>query len=68
MDEKTITVLVLSAQRNKATIAQTLYQETQESLAKRKAAIAMAKSAPITTRPNKKERRDQAQFLDIWHG
>lgn len=66
-DEKTVVVKALSERRGSATIAQTLYQETQESMEKRKEIAVMRKmSAPATTgRPDKKQRRLIHRFKNI---
>ncbi|HEJ9415169.1 TPA: ribosome-associated heat shock protein Hsp15, partial [Proteus mirabilis] len=61
-DERTVTVLMVSAQRLGATQAQLLYCETPESIAKREK-IALARKMNALTmphperRPDKKERR-----------
>jgi len=66
-DEKTVVVLSLSDRRGNASIAATLYEETQESIEKRQLASAQRKAmnaaAPGTeSRPNKKQRRQINQF------
>ncbi len=60
--EKTVVVQALSDQRKNATIAQTLYQETPESVVRREQMTAERKaqraSEPVPfRRPNKKDRR-----------
>ncbi|WP_226664386.1 RNA-binding S4 domain-containing protein [Microbulbifer aggregans] len=65
-DEKVVEVVALSDQRRGADIAQTLYRETDESIAKREqyAADRKANNAVITSeRPNKKQRRQIHRFL-----
>ncbi|MCQ3828971.1 RNA-binding S4 domain-containing protein [Microbulbifer elongatus] len=65
-DEKVVEVLVLSDQRRGADIAQTLYRETEDSIAKREqfAADRKASNANIShERPNKKQRRQIHRFL-----
>ena len=65
-DEKTIKVLVLSDQRRGADIAQTLYRETEDSIAKREqyAAERKASNAGISQdKPNKKQRRQIHRFI-----
>lgn len=68
-DEKTVRVLILSEQRKGAAAAQTLYEETEESIAERErnASIRKAggKSMLISDRrPTKKERRQIHQFKE----
>lgn len=66
-DEKVVTVLIISDQRRGADIAQTLYEETKESKAKRELNADMRKQlkqgqiAP-DKRPDKKSRRLIHQF------
>ncbi|WP_078082637.1 RNA-binding S4 domain-containing protein [Microbulbifer mangrovi] len=65
-DEKVVEVIALSDQRRGADIAQTLYRETEESVAKREqfAAERKANNATIShERPNKKQRRQIHRFL-----
>ena len=66
-DEKTVIVAELSERRGPAKIAQTLYQETNESVNKREEIAQMRKlSAPATTgRPDKKQRRLIHRFKNI---
>jgi ribosome-associated heat shock protein Hsp15 len=68
-DQKTVIVKGLSDKRGSATIAQTLYEETAESIAKRQEIAQMRKmSAPATTgRPDKKQRRLIHRFKNINH-
>ncbi|WP_348747924.1 RNA-binding S4 domain-containing protein [Pseudomonas rhodesiae] len=65
-DEKTIVVQALSIVRRGAPEAQTLYVETEASIAKRENAAAMRKAgaAGLTTdgKPSKKQRRDLVKF------
>ena len=65
-DEKTIVVQALSIVRRGAPEAQTLYVETQASIAKREQAAAMRKAGAsgLTTdgKPSKKQRRDLFKF------
>ncbi len=65
-EEKTVKVLVLSDQRKGAPIAQTLYQETEQSLDKRERNAAqrkiMAHNPSPERRPDKKQRRDLIKF------
>ncbi|MET1256735.1 ribosome-associated heat shock protein Hsp15 [Aliikangiella maris] len=66
-DEKTVVVKELSEQRGPAKIAQTLYEETPESIEKREQMTMMRKmAAPITQRkPDKKQRRAIHRFKNI---
>ncbi|MDI3401762.1 S4 domain-containing protein [Pseudomonas sp. V88_4] len=65
-DEKTVVVRALSIVRRGAPEAQTLYAETEASVAKREAAAAMRKAGAlgVTTdgKPSKKQRRDLFKF------
>ncbi|WP_347253991.1 ribosome-associated heat shock protein Hsp15 [Leminorella grimontii] len=66
-DEKTVIVNALSAQRRGANEAQTLYQETAESITKREAISQARKLNALTMphpdrRPDKKERRTLIKF------
>ncbi|GGX54137.1 ribosome-associated heat shock protein Hsp15 [Saccharospirillum salsuginis] len=68
-DEKTVEVLDLSDKRRGAPEAQTLYRETEESIAKREKQAALRKAQKATQlapdhKPNKKERRDIRRFKD----
>ncbi len=61
ISEKIVKVLGLSEQRGNATIAQTLYQETEESIARREFYHQQRKLANLArpdTKPNKKQRRE----------
>ena len=66
-DEKTVVIVELSDKRQSAPIAQTLYQETEESILKRQEITQMRKlSAPSTTgRPDKKQRRMIHRFKNV---
>lgn len=66
-DEKTITILSLSEQRRPACEAQKLYQENEESIAKREKIAEARKLGNLTMphpdrRPDKKERRNLIKF------
>nr|WP_283094082.1 S4 domain-containing protein [Pseudomonas sp. MWU12-2345] len=65
-DERTVVVQALSLVRRGAPEAQTLYAETEQSLAKREAAAAQRKAGALglTTdgKPSKKQRRDLFKF------
>lgn len=68
-DEKTVVVRGLSEQRGPATVAQTLYEETADSIARRTASAELRRQAQAATaapeqRPNKKQRRDIMRFKD----
>ena len=69
-DKKTVTVLGLSAQRGAAPIAQTLYEETTESVAKRELMASERKLHNLAKpdhRPSKKDRRQIHKFKqDNW--
>lgn len=61
MSQKTIIVKALSEQRGNATTAQTLYQETEESIIRRDFYQEQRKLANLArpdTKPNKKQRRE----------
>lgn len=65
MTEKTVIVKDLSVQRGNATIAQSLYEETQESIKRREYFAEQRKLANLArpdTKPNKKQRRDLQRF------
>ena len=66
-DEKTVIVTDLSDKRGPAKIAQTLYQETEESIKKREEIAQMRKMAAPQTqgRPDKKQRRKIHRFKNI---
>ncbi|QYN47730.1 ribosome-associated heat shock protein Hsp15 [Gilliamella sp. ESL0405] len=66
-DQKTIQILAISEQRRPAAEAQLLYQETQESIAKREMVAQARKLNALTMphpdrRPDKKERRNLIRF------
>ncbi len=66
-DEKEVKVLALSEQRRSAAIAQTLYEETPDSVAKREHVAQQRKLAGAMhmapeQRPNKKQRRQIHRF------
>ena len=63
-DEKTVIVAELSERRQSATIAQSLYQETKESIQKREEIANLRKmAAPATQgKPDKKQRRQIHRF------
>ncbi|PLW68667.1 RNA-binding S4 domain-containing protein [Pseudohalioglobus lutimaris] len=68
-DERIVEVRALSAQRRGAPEAQALYEETEQSLAKREADAAARKAAGgmidrPATRPNKKQRRQIHRFKE----
>ena len=67
-DEKTILVLEVSEHRRGATEAQTLYEETPDSIEQREKKSAERKafhgSMPASVRPNKKQRRQIHRFLE----
>jgi len=63
-DEKIVIVSALSDKRQSATIAQTLYQETTESIKKREEITRLRKLAAPSTqgKPDKKQRRQIHRF------
>jgi len=66
-DEKAVIIKGLSERRQSATIAQTLYQETEQSIQKRQQIAEMRKiAAPRTQgKPDKKQRRQIHRFKQI---
>ncbi|AJE17106.1 RNA-binding S4 domain-containing protein [Stutzerimonas balearica] len=70
-DERTVIVRALSAVRRGAPEAQTLYEETAESLARREEAAALRKAGALGVqtdgRPSKKQRR-QIELLRAFKG
>jgi len=68
--EHTLIVRELSGHRGPASVAQTLYAETPESVEARERLAAQRRMAPPTFvfedkgRPSKKDRRDLADFID----
>ncbi|HEX6592543.1 MAG TPA: ribosome-associated heat shock protein Hsp15 [Moraxellaceae bacterium] len=68
-DEKTVVVKALSEVRGPATVAQTLYEETAESIEARALRQQERKDQNLAHpdhRPNKKERRQIHKFKDSW--
>lgn len=68
-DEKTVMVKALSEVRGPATVAQTLYEETAESLAQREQLTANRQAQNLAHpdhRPSKKDRRQIHKFQDSW--
>jgi len=68
--DKTVIVQAISGQRKNATLAQTLYEETPESIIKREKAILERKQHmgdhPVSQgRPNKRDRRRIHRFKNI---
>jgi ribosome-associated heat shock protein Hsp15 len=65
---RTLTVKALSLQRGSATVAQTLFEETAESVAKREQALIARKESPEPAhsleqgRPTKRDRRQLMQW------
>jgi ribosome-associated heat shock protein Hsp15 len=67
-EEFTVDILALSARRGPAKVARTLYEETEDSMARREAAreqrrLVRAPAARPEGRPDKRERRKIRQFL-----
>lgn len=68
-EDKTVKVTALSEVRRGASEAQTLYEETPDSVAKREDHAAQRKAQNLAHpdhRPNKKERRQIHKFQDAW--
>lgn len=68
-EQKTIIIKALSDNRGSATIAQTLYDETQESIATREFFAEQRKLQNLarpSTKPDKKQRRDIEKFKNNW--
>ncbi len=68
VEEFTVDILALSSRRGPATVARTLYQETDESIACREAdreqrRLVRAPAARPEGRPDKRDRRKIRQFL-----
>lgn len=68
----TVVVQTLSEQRGSATIAQTLYEETADSIEQRQAAISERRMSRAglhipTQRPDKRDRRARNQLRDLDH-
>lgn len=67
LDEKTVVITNLSDKRGNATIAQTLYQETKESIAQRQFMAEQRKLDNLArpdNKPTKKDRRALQKFKD----
>jgi len=69
-DEKTVTIIALSEKRGNASIAQTLFEESAESMKAREAKALERKSMGAfhsisNTKPTKKQRRQIHQFKNI---
>lgn len=68
-EQKTIVIKALSENRGNATIAQTLYDETDESIATREFFAEQRKLQNLarpSTKPDKKQRRDIEKFKNQW--
>lgn len=68
-EQKTIIIKALSDNRGNATIAQTLYDETDESIATREFFAEQRKLQNLarpSTKPDKKQRRDIEKFKNNW--
>ena len=68
-EQKTIIIKALSDNRGSATIATTLYDETQESIATREFFAQQRKLQNLArpaTKPDKKQRRDIEKFKNQW--
>lgn len=68
-EQKTIIIKALSDNRGSATIAQTLYDETDESIATREFFThqrQLQNLARPSTKPDKKQRRDIKKFKNNW--
>ncbi len=68
-DEKEVVIIKLSEQRQKAVIAQTLYEETPESIAKREVyaearRLNVLNNPAPDTKPDKKQRRQLMRFKE----
>lgn len=62
-NEKTVIIKDLSEKRGPASVAQTLYEETPESIEKREALAVQRKSMPQTEgKPDKRQRRQIHRF------
>lgn len=69
LEEKVIVIKALSENRGNATIAQTLYEETAESVATREFFAEQRKLQNLArpdTKPDKKQRRDLQKFKNQW--
>lgn len=68
-EQKTIIIKALSDNRGSATIAQTLYDETDESISTREFFAEQRKLQNLarpSTKPDKKQRRDIKKFKNNW--
>lgn len=68
-DEKTVEVKALSEVRGPASVAQALYEETAESMARREQNTANRQAQNLAHpdhRPSKKDRRQIHKFQDSW--
>ena len=63
-DEREVTVLATSEQRRGARIAQTLYEETQDSLDRRERAAEARKAAGAMARPTQKPGKHERRALE----
>lgn len=69
LEEKTIVIRALSDNRGNATIAQTLYSETDESQAQRQFMIEQKRADNLArpdSKPDKKQRRQLNHFKNQW--
>ena len=63
-DEREVTVLATSEQRRSAPIAQTLYEETQDSIDRRERAADVRKAAGAMARPTQKPGKHERRALE----
>ena len=63
-DEREVTVLATSEQRSGAAIAQTLYEETQDSIDRRERAAEARKAAGAMARPTQKPGKHERRALE----
>ena len=63
-DEREVTVLATSEQRRCAPIAQTLYEETQDSIDRRERAAEARKAAGVMARPTHKPGKHERKALE----
>ena len=63
-DEREVTVLATSEQRHGAPIAQTLYEETQDSIDRRERAAEARKAAGAMARPTQKPGKHERRALE----
>ncbi|WII95813.1 RNA-binding protein [Moraxella haemolytica] len=69
LEEKIVVIKALSENRGNATMAATLYEETQESIATREFFAEQRKLQNLArpdTKPDKKQRKDLARFKSGW--